>query len=112
MPLDAVREVEVTSRAGRLWFGFPHYVVLGWAILVSGTLYELRDWRQNFEVSQAELVNANREALGALVESIRELQREQRKLSEDSIRTRTLLELKFPVTARRVEDALTDETGQ
>jgi hypothetical protein len=108
---EVIEQVEVKSSGGRLWFGFPHYVVLGWALLLTYSVYELRDWRTSFEKNRSALIEQNSKNLETLTRAIVDLQEGQRLLNEDAVRTRTILELKFPVTARKVEDALTDEAG-
>lgn len=98
MPMD-FKDVGTEVTRTRIWFGFPHYVVLGWALLISWQLYELRAWRDGF-------VEANTRAIAGLIESVDELRGATDALQRDGIRTRTILELRFPRTAKKIEDAL------
>ena len=92
-----VERVKVRVGASELWFGFPHWVVLGWAVLLSYNVWELMDWRK-------EHTAAGDRSLTMLNQSITALQASTSALQEDSIRMRAILELKFPKTSRQVDE--------
>lgn len=109
---NILKEVDIKAQAGRLWFGFPHWIVLGWAILVSWQVWRMVEWRSSHEI-QVQVSNSQvAQATTRLADTVGALQREVQKMREDSIRTRTLLELKFPMTARRVDEAIAESENE
>jgi len=109
MPGEAVRDAAVRWTGQRVWFGFPHWIVLGWAALISYNVYELLDWRTDFEASRALIVSENAESLTALSNAVAALQRSTTELRDESIRVKTILSLEFPETARKVDRAIDKE---
>ena len=101
----SLKDIRTTVTKDRVWFGFPHYVVLGWALLVSYTVYGLVDWRDNFERERTSMLAQNTKTLTELADAIASLQTSTRRLEDDGIKTRMILELKFPQTARQIDDA-------
>jgi hypothetical protein len=115
--VDKLKDIEVASAGQKLWFGFPHYIVLGWALTLTVTLWMLRtdfyrseSEEQTYRVSQTRerdwAQNRTQESLTQLAEAMAELQRQTQELRTDAMRTRTIIELNFPKTARKVENAL------
>jgi len=96
---SVIKEMEVrTQRGGRLSVSFPQWLVLLLVLLVVGGIgtntLAIRTLQQ--------LYTNHTDTLDQLTGAIRMLQ-------QDSMRTRTILEMKFPRTARQVEDALEGE---
>ena len=107
-----VKEVATKLSRDRIWFGFPHYAVLLWAALVTYTLFNTVAKLDGHltEVNRSE--QALNESTQTMAVAIRELQQHTQELREDSIRTRLILELKFPSAAREADQTVRNEVDQ
>ena len=94
---------------GRLWVGFPHYVVLGWALLISWQLWELRNWRDGYQETTLQSRSETAKLIISLADSIESLQDATRELQDNQLRTQMILKFKFPKAARDVDDSITQE---
>ena len=101
----SLKDIQTSVTKDRVWFGFPHYVVLGWALLVSYTLYSTVTRLDTHLVDGDRTLSRLNETNTTMAQAITVLQIKTQELREDSIRTRMILELKFPQAARQVDDA-------
>lgn len=103
-------DIRTAVTKDRVWFGFPHYVVLGWALLISYTVYwEVNRLDNHLRDGEVSLTRLNETNI-VMAKAIQELQDHTQELRDDSIKTRMILELKFPRTARQVDDAFESES--
>jgi hypothetical protein len=99
---DALKEIDVRETTdGRMAFLFPRWALVALALLVMGGVgvntlgvKTLKDLRAQDSA-----------ALNSLARSVQRLER-------DAIRTRALLETKWPETARRIDEVLRDEEDE
>lgn len=105
-----LKDIRTTITKDRIWFGFPHYVVLGWALLVSYTLYSTVERLDDHLIEGRNAEARIDDSIATMANAIKELQAHTQVLRDDAVRTRMILELKFPHTARQVDDAFEPET--
>ena len=108
-PLHAAEAIEVKPGLGRIWLGFPHYVVLGWALLISWQIWDLRNWRDVYQERTLVQSQTNAELIISMARSITALQASTRDLQDNQLRTAMILSFKFPQTARDVDETIQQE---
>lgn len=107
-----LKDVKTAVTKDRVWFGFPHYVVLGWALLISWTAYTTMQRVDTLHSESERSLTRLNETNIVMAQAITVLQTKTQELRDDSLRTRLILEFKFPNEARQVNDAFDFEGGK
>ena len=107
--MGVLDKLEVTSTAQKFLVGVPHAVVLGWAFLLSFTVYKLVTRMDSHEIAYHEHEARHSESTEKLANAISSLTKAVQSQKEEQIRVRTTLEMKWPETSRRVAEALEEQ---